>query len=67
MRDSKRPTRKVTNLPKAPPAAIVRTFVLAALAMLACLYAIVYFATRTRPAPPPPAQEVPAPEIVPTD
>jgi len=73
VRDSKKPrTTKATNLPKAPPAAMIRALVLAAFAILACIYAIFRTVTH-RPAAPPPAtepsasDEVPAPPLVPIE
>jgi hypothetical protein len=65
-----------TSLPRIPPSAVVRTFLLAALAILACVWAIVSYVTRPHrttivPAPATSASsddgEVPAPDIVPLD
>jgi hypothetical protein len=68
---------RVTDTKRIPKGAMVRTLLLAAIAMAACVYAIVRVVThgsRVRSSPPAssaPAEsgsaELPAPEIVPTE
>jgi hypothetical protein len=58
--------RDVRPLPRVPPLALVRVFLLAAAAVGACLWAIArYYARPTAPAPPPATTEIPAPSVIP--
>jgi len=71
---SKKPV-KVRNLPRLPPAPLVRAFLLGALGIVACVWALVRHFTHPRlpmlvPVPtaaPSDSSEVPAPDTVPAE
>jgi len=61
---AKKPLRSASTLALAP--ALLRTVLLAAVAVAGCVWALLRaYAPRPAPSPPPVATEIPAPELVP--